>query len=44
MDGLGGPGEVARLGDRHEVLELMELHPAIIGVTYRNEPDHVLDR
>ena len=43
MHQLGGPGEVPRLGDRHEVLELLELHPAMIGASYGNEPDHVLD-
>lgn len=34
MDQIGGPGEVPGLGDRHEVLELLELHPPIIGSSY----------
>jgi hypothetical protein len=34
MDQIGGTGEVPGLGDRHEVLELLELHPPIIGSSY----------
>src|SRR5690606_39589654 len=45
---LCGPGEVPGLGDGHEVLELLELHGPIldllIGISYGNEPHHVLDR
>ncbi|GGX75589.1 hypothetical protein GCM10010510_20300 [Streptomyces anandii JCM 4720] len=34
MDHVRGPGEVPRLGHRHEVLELLELHPTSIAPPY----------
>jgi hypothetical protein len=34
MDEVGGPCEVPGLGDRHEVLELLELHLTSIGPAY----------
>ncbi|NYD50877.1 hypothetical protein BJY14_006860 [Actinomadura luteofluorescens] len=37
VEGLGGPAQVARVGDRGEIAQLAQLHTAIINALYRPE-------